>query len=177
MANRPKPLLQLILDGFGLGKACDKHAIALATTLFRDNLQQIYPMTALDCPGDAVSLPGNQRDNAKERLLHIGGGDLLRPTPSGVSHKIAISAFFNNSAPCPAVDETLQKIVDAISRIRGQIFLATDLGNIEQMTKFETSQPHAAHTADLAPLAHVGGNLADLTMPGSLCAPQPAEIC
>lgn len=71
MANRPKPLLLLILDGFGIRKERDNNAIALAATPYRDRLQHNHPMTALDRSGGVVGLPGNQMGNAEVGHLLI----------------------------------------------------------------------------------------------------------
>lgn len=109
MANRPKPLLLLILDGFGIRKERDDNAIALAATPCWDSLQQDYPMTALDCSGDVVGLPGDQMGNSEVGHLHIGSGRLLRQELSRVSYEIEEGSFFNNPVLCRAVDEALQK--------------------------------------------------------------------
>ncbi|OAI10665.1 2,3-bisphosphoglycerate-independent phosphoglycerate mutase [Methylomonas lenta] len=109
MANRPKPLVLLILDGFGLRAERDNNAIALASTPCWDKLQLDYPMTALDCAGDVVGLPGDQMGNSEVGHLHIGGGRLLRQELTRVSHEIETGAFFNNPALCRAVDEAIQK--------------------------------------------------------------------
>jgi 2,3-bisphosphoglycerate-independent phosphoglycerate mutase len=109
MSNRPKPLVLLILDGFGLRAEQDNNAIALASTPCWDQLQQDYPMTALDCSGDVVGLPGDQMGNSEVGHLHIGSGRLLRQELSRVSHEIAEGDFFENPVLCQAVDEALKK--------------------------------------------------------------------
>ena len=96
MANRPKPLLLLILDGFGIRKERENNAIALANTPCWDGLQQDYPMTALDCSGDVVGLPDDQMGNSEVGHLHIGSGRLLRQELSRVSYEIEEGSFFNN---------------------------------------------------------------------------------
>lgn len=109
MANRPKPLVLLILDGFGLRKERDNNAIALASTPCWDQLQQDYPMTALDCSGDVVGLPGDQMGNSEVGHLHIGGGRLLRQELSRVSYEVEEGLFFQNPVLCRAVDEAIAK--------------------------------------------------------------------
>jgi len=109
MANRPKPLVLLILDGFGLRKERDNNAIALASTPCWDQLQQDYPMTALDCSGDVVGLPGDQMGNSEVGHLHIGGGRLLRQELSRVSYEVEEGSFFQNPVLCRAVDEAIAK--------------------------------------------------------------------
>jgi 2,3-bisphosphoglycerate-independent phosphoglycerate mutase len=86
MAIRPKPLLLLILDGFGISKERDHNAIALAATPCWDSLQQDYPMTALNCSGDVVGLPCDQMGNSEVGHLHIGSGRLLRQELTRVSY-------------------------------------------------------------------------------------------
>lgn len=109
MANRPKPLVLLILDGFGIRKDPDNNAIALAATPCWDKLQQDFPMTALDCSGDVVGLPGDQMGNSEVGHLHIGSGRLLRQELSRVSYEIEEGSFFNNRVLCQAVDQALDK--------------------------------------------------------------------
>ncbi|PPD33440.1 MAG: phosphoglycerate mutase (2,3-diphosphoglycerate-independent) [Methylomonas sp.] len=109
MANRPKTLVLLILDGFGLRSERDNNAIALAATPCWDSIQQNYPMTSLDCSGDVVGLPGDQMGNSEVGHLHIGSGRLLRQELSRVSYEIEEGSFFSNPALCRAVDEAIAK--------------------------------------------------------------------
>lgn len=109
MSNRPKPLVLLILDGFGLREERDSNAIALAATPCWDQLQKDHPMTALDCSGDVVGLPADQMGNSEVGHLHIGGGRLLRQELSRVSYEIMEGSFFQNRVLCRAVDEALNK--------------------------------------------------------------------
>ncbi|NTW78076.1 MAG: 2,3-bisphosphoglycerate-independent phosphoglycerate mutase, partial [Syntrophaceae bacterium] len=54
MLNRPKPLVLLILDGFGYSRDTKYNAIAMAETPCWDRLQRDYPMTLLNCSGNVV---------------------------------------------------------------------------------------------------------------------------
>lgn len=109
MAIRPKPLLLLILDGFGISNERDNNAIALAATPCWDNLQRDYPMTALNCSGNVVGLPGDQMGNSEVGHLHIGSGRLLRQELTRVSYEIDTGIFFDNPVLIRAVDEAIQK--------------------------------------------------------------------
>jgi 2,3-bisphosphoglycerate-independent phosphoglycerate mutase len=109
MTIRPKPVLLLILDGFGLRAEQDYNAIALANTPCWDSLQRDYPMTALDCSGEVVGLPDDQMGNSEVGHLHIGGGRLLRQELSRVSYEIKEGSFFKNPVLCRAVDEAIEK--------------------------------------------------------------------
>ena len=72
MVSRPKPLVLLILDGFGIRQERENNAIALANTPCWDSLQREFPMTALDCSGDVVGLPGDQMGNSEVGHLNMG---------------------------------------------------------------------------------------------------------
>jgi 2,3-bisphosphoglycerate-independent phosphoglycerate mutase len=109
MSKRPKPLLLLILDGFGLRAETDFNAIALANTPCWDRLQTDFPMTTLDCSGDSVGLPSDQMGNSEVGHLHIGSGRLLRQELSRVSHEITEGIFFENPVLTQAVDEAINK--------------------------------------------------------------------
>lgn len=109
MVFRPKPLVLLILDGFGIRHERENNAIALAETPCWDRLQREFPMTALDCSGDVVGLPGDQMGNSEVGHLHIGSGRLLRQELSRVTHEIEEGSFFNNPVLCEAVDQALKK--------------------------------------------------------------------
>ena len=109
MVSRPKPLVLLILDGFGIRQERDNNAIALANTPCWDSLQRDYPMTALDCSGDVVGLPGDQMGNSEVGHLHIGSGRLLRQELSRVSYEIEAGIFDQNPVLLEAVDQAIQK--------------------------------------------------------------------
>ncbi len=106
---KPKPLVLLILDGFGIRAATDFNAIAQANTPCWDTLQQKFPMTQLDCSGRVVGLPDQQMGNSEVGHMHIGTGRYVPQDFSRVSDAIESGSFFNNPALCLAVDEALTK--------------------------------------------------------------------
>ncbi len=106
---KPKPLVLLILDGFGLRANTDYNAIALANTPCWDNLQKTFPMTQLDCSGRIVGLPDKQMGNSEVGHMHIGTGRYVPQDFSRVSDAIESGDFFANKALCMAVDAALEK--------------------------------------------------------------------
>lgn len=104
----PKPLVLLILDGFGLRQETDYNAIAHANTPCWDNLQSDFPMTELDCSGRVVGLPDQQMGNSEVGHMHIGTGRYLPQNLSLISEAIVLGSFFDNSALCLAADEALK---------------------------------------------------------------------
>ena len=104
MVQRIKPLVLLILDGFGYSPKIENNAIALAKTPCWDRLQKTYPMTYLKCSGHVVGLPDGQMGNSEVGHLHIGSGRYVPQDFSKVNDAIVDGSFFENSVLCQAVD-------------------------------------------------------------------------
>ncbi|MDO8845501.1 MAG: 2,3-bisphosphoglycerate-independent phosphoglycerate mutase [Methylicorpusculum sp.] len=109
MKIRPKPLLLLILDGFGYRQETDNNAIALANTPCWDSLIEEYPMTLINCSGRVVGLPADQMGNSEVGHLHIGSGRYVPQDLSRVNDAIEDGSFFENPALCGAVDQAIAK--------------------------------------------------------------------
>ncbi len=117
MSNRPKPLVLLILDGFGYTLESESNAIAMANTPCWDKLQKEYPMTLLDCSGHSVGLPGDQMGNSEVGHTHIGAGRYVPQDFSKVNDAIKDGSFYTNPVLCRAVD--LAKANDKALHIMG----------------------------------------------------------
>lgn len=103
--NHPvKPLVLLIIDGFGYSPETQNNAIALAKTPCWDRLQKNYPMTFLNCSGHVVGLPEGQMGNSEVGHLHIGSGRYVPQDFSKVNDAIVDGSFFDNPVLCEAVD-------------------------------------------------------------------------
>ena len=109
MTQRIKPLVLLILDGFGYRAETESNAIALAKTPCWDKLQKTYPMTYLNCSGHVVGLPNGQMGNSEVGHLHIGCGRYIPQDFSLVNDAILDGSFFENAVLCKAVDEAKSK--------------------------------------------------------------------
>jgi 2,3-bisphosphoglycerate-independent phosphoglycerate mutase len=104
-----KPLVLVILDGFGYREEKTANAIALANTPCWDALQQNNPMTLLDCSGEVVGLPDDQMGNSEVGHLHIGSGRFVFQDLSRVNRAVKDGSFFSNEALCQAVDAAIAK--------------------------------------------------------------------
>ncbi|WP_394752435.1 2,3-bisphosphoglycerate-independent phosphoglycerate mutase [Crenothrix sp.] len=109
MSKRPKPVVLLILDGFGYSTEQENNAIAMANTPCWDKLQQDYPMTLLDCSGNVVGLPDGQMGNSEVGHVHIGMGRYVPQEFSKVNDDIKNGRFFSNPVLCQAVDTAKAK--------------------------------------------------------------------
>ncbi|MGZ8213004.1 MAG: 2,3-bisphosphoglycerate-independent phosphoglycerate mutase [Methylosarcina sp.] len=103
MLNRPKPLVLLILDGFGYSVEKEYNAIAMAKTPCWDKLQSDYPMTLINCSGSVVGLPDDQMGNSEVGHIHIGSGRYVPQDFSKVNDAIKNGSFFDNEVLLKAV--------------------------------------------------------------------------
>jgi 2,3-bisphosphoglycerate-independent phosphoglycerate mutase len=55
-----------------------------------------------------------------------------------------------------AIDASIARIVDALEKVGGEVFITADHGNAEQMTDSSTGQTHTAHTTNPVPFVYVG---------------------
>ncbi len=55
------------------------------------------------------------------------------------------------------IDGCLERVVNALTEVNGQMLITADHGNIEHMVNTETQQVHTAHTTNQVPLLYVGG--------------------
>jgi 2,3-bisphosphoglycerate-independent phosphoglycerate mutase len=72
-----RPVLLVILDGFGLREAAPDNAITLAQAPFWKKLWQDYPHTTLEASERRVGLPRGQMGNSEVGHLNIGAGRVV----------------------------------------------------------------------------------------------------
>lgn len=104
MSSRSKPVVLLILDGFGYSEQKENNAIAMANTPCWDKLTTTCPMTLLDCSGEVVGLPDGQMGNSEVGHIHIGTGRYVPQEFSKVNNAIKDGSFFSNPVLCQVVD-------------------------------------------------------------------------
>lgn len=99
-----KPLLLMILDGWGNRKECGDNAITLAHPQNFLNLEQNYPHTLLKCSGKDVGLPDGLMGNSEVGHLNIGSGRVVYQEISRLFNAIEDHSFFNNTEFIKAID-------------------------------------------------------------------------
>ncbi|MEC4749711.1 hypothetical protein [Methylomicrobium sp. Wu6] len=109
MLNRPRPLVLLILDGFGCSLEKQYNAIAAEKKPCWNKLQADYPMTLLNCSGAVVGLPDDQMGNSEVGHIHIGTGRYVSQYYTKVNDAIRDGSFFINEVLCKAVDIVKEK--------------------------------------------------------------------
>src|SRR3954463_8046547 len=96
MDQRPRPVVLLILDGWGLAPPGDSNAIALANTPNMDRLWASYPHTSLNASEHAVGLPGGQMGNSEVGHQNMGAGFVVYQDLTRLDAAIEDGSFFEN---------------------------------------------------------------------------------
>lgn len=103
-SHRPKPVVLVILDGFGYNESSQYNAIAAAKAPTWNHLWTHCPHTTLHCAGETVGLPDDQMGNSEVGHLHLGAGRLINQDFTAVNKAIRDGSFFENPALVQAVD-------------------------------------------------------------------------
>lgn len=101
-----KPLLLMILDGFGIGQETG-NAIKAAKTPNIDRLFDQNPLTTLGASGMNVGLPDGQMGNSEVGHTNIGAGRVVYQELTRITKSIQDGDFFENKALLTAVDNAL----------------------------------------------------------------------
>ena len=96
MASRPKPVLLLILDGWGHRDETADNAIALAQVPHWRGLLADYPHTLVHTEGKFVGLPEGQMGNSEVGHMNIGAGRIVYQDLTRVDAEIESGDFFRN---------------------------------------------------------------------------------
>jgi len=96
--TRPKPVLLLILDGWGHREQRDNNAIALAQAPNWHRLLAEYPHTLVDTHGHFVGLPDDQMGNSEVGHMNIGAGRIVYQDLTRIDAGVADGSFFHNAA-------------------------------------------------------------------------------
>ena len=94
----PKPMVLLVLDGWGIGPNNAGNAIARAQTPNMDKFWLSFPHTQLAASGEAVGLPRAEDGNTETGHLNIGAGSIVYQDLPRINMAIADGSFNNNQA-------------------------------------------------------------------------------
>jgi len=104
MSSRPKPVVLIVLDGWGMRHQREHNAIAGARKPVWDRLWRESPHAAIRTSGSAVGLPSGQMGNSEVGHLNIGAGRVVYQEFTRVSRSIRTGSFFSNRTLTDAVD-------------------------------------------------------------------------
>ncbi|MDD5450288.1 MAG: 2,3-bisphosphoglycerate-independent phosphoglycerate mutase [Desulfovibrionales bacterium] len=91
---RPRPVLLIILDGWGYSPHTEGNAIYLARTPNMDDWSRRHPLTFLKASGEAVGLPEGQMGNSEVGHLNIGAGRIVYQDLTRINRAITSNDFF-----------------------------------------------------------------------------------
>ena len=94
--SRPKPLVLIILDGWGYRAETKANAIALARKPVYDRLLREYPSTLIHTSGPFVGLPEGQMGNSEVGHLNIGAGRIVHMDITRIDLMIQNGEFFTH---------------------------------------------------------------------------------
>lgn len=109
MATPKKPLVLLILDGWGYREEHEFNAIAQAHTPVMDSLWQNYPHTLISGSGLDVGLPDGQMGNSEVGHVNLGSGRVVYQDFTRITKAIEDGDFFTNPVLVNAVDEAIRQ--------------------------------------------------------------------
>lgn len=101
-----RPLILMILDGWGYREDAQFNAIAQAKTPQWNTWWQSQPHILLDASGGSVGLPDNQMGNSEVGHMHIGAGRVIFQDLTRINNAIHDESFFNNKTMIQAINDT-----------------------------------------------------------------------
>ncbi|HSA56983.1 MAG TPA: 2,3-bisphosphoglycerate-independent phosphoglycerate mutase [Gemmatimonadaceae bacterium] len=116
-----RPVVLVVLDGFGYREEREGNAIALARTPTWTRLWEGLPRTLLHASGRAVGLPAGQMGNSEVGHLNLGAGRVVKQDLVRITEAIEDGSFYTRPA-----------FLDTCARLResgGTLHLMGLLGN------------------------------------------------
>ncbi len=103
-----KPVMLMILDGYGLSEHVEGNAVKAALKPNLDKLVREYPSSVIEASGMSVGLPEGQMGNSEVGHLNIGAGRIVYQSLTRITKSIKDGDFFENKALNEAVDNALK---------------------------------------------------------------------
>jgi len=104
MPATPKPLMLIVMDGWGYRENPEHNAIAKARKPTWDYFWKNYPHTLIHASEAAVGLPSNQMGNSEVGHLNLGAGRVVYQEYTRINRAISSGTFFSNKTLTDAVD-------------------------------------------------------------------------
>ncbi|SDS29402.1 2,3-bisphosphoglycerate-independent phosphoglycerate mutase [Pseudomonas fuscovaginae UPB0736] len=107
MTATPKPLVLIILDGFGHSESQDYNAVYSAKKPVLDRLTASMPNGLISGSGMDVGLPDGQMGNSEVGHMNLGAGRVVYQDFTRVTKAIRDGEFFDNPTIGKAVDQAV----------------------------------------------------------------------
>ena len=107
MSSTKKPMVLVILDGYGYREEKQDNAIVNAKRPVMDALWQNYPHTLIAASGLDVGLPDGQMGNSEVGHVNLGAGRIVYQDLTRLDKEIKDGDFFTNPVLTSAVDKAV----------------------------------------------------------------------
>lgn len=104
-----RPLVLVVLDGWGLSNSTQGNPIREANLPTFDTLNRYYPMTTLQASGISVGLPWNTAGNSEVGHMTMGAGRVIYQNLPRISLSIQDESFFKNHVLLDAFEAAKEK--------------------------------------------------------------------
>ncbi|MCR5625206.1 MAG: 2,3-bisphosphoglycerate-independent phosphoglycerate mutase, partial [Lachnospiraceae bacterium] len=101
---KQKPVVLMILDGYGISEKEEANAIAIANTPVMDELRKSSPFVKGLASGSAVGLPDGQMGNSEVGHMNIGSGRIIYQDLTLITKYIEDGDFFKNTELLAAIN-------------------------------------------------------------------------
>ncbi|GAB3112705.1 2,3-bisphosphoglycerate-independent phosphoglycerate mutase [Aestuariicella hydrocarbonica] len=105
MTDAKKPLVLLVLDGFGYSESPKYNAIQAAKSPVWDRVWSERPHTLIGTSGMAVGLPEGQMGNSEVGHMTLGAGRVVYQNFTRINKAISDGDFFTNPVYVDAIDK------------------------------------------------------------------------
>jgi 2,3-bisphosphoglycerate-independent phosphoglycerate mutase len=116
-----KPVVLIVLDGWGISNNSQGNAIKQARLPTIDKLNKFYPMTTLQASGISVGLPWGEVGNSEVGHMALGAGKIIYQNLPRITLSIQDGTFFRN--------EALMKAMEKAKKNKGSLHLMGLIGD------------------------------------------------
>lgn len=108
MSDAKKPLLLLVLDGYGYSENSEFNAVKAANSPVWDGIWAHQPKTLIHTSGMEVGLPEGQMGNSEVGHMTLGAGRVVYQNFTRINKAISDGDFFTNPVYVNAIDKAVQ---------------------------------------------------------------------
>jgi len=102
-----RPIVLVVIDGFGVAPPSRGNAIAMAKTPNLDSYMEQYPTVTLQAAGESVGLPWGEMGNSEVGHLSLGAGKIIFQDLPRITRAIVDGSFYSN----PVFHEATERAV------------------------------------------------------------------
>jgi 2,3-bisphosphoglycerate-independent phosphoglycerate mutase len=126
---RPKPVMLIVLDGWGLGQKNIGNPLSSAQLPTFEKLDEYYPHVALQASGISVGLPWGEPGNSEVGHMTLGAGKVIYQNMPRITMAIQSGEFYRNEIFLQAIEkaQTADKAVHLMGLVgRGSVHSTLD---------------------------------------------------